>query len=321
MFTALKCRRPWAATVIAVLLGPGITMLYLGKGRAWLVYLAAGLLPLPPLLLLIHVGLLPVGPEPVFAVLGFGIWLFGIVHAWQAARGLAGRLPEVWFARWHWLAAMIAVPWAAATLFKAFAWQPFDIASASMVPTLMPGDTFFVAKAAYGYSRYSMPFDLPLFAGRVFAKAPEPGDVVVFRLPKEPHVAFVKRIVAGPGEQVRLRNGVLHINGVPVDRKAVGEFSLPDGEGGVRQYRKYIEILPNGRWYDIAETTDSGPLDNTETFVVPDGHWFVLGDSRDSSMDSRVLSEVGYVPEENLVGRISWVYWNSRSRRLVFLDR
>jgi signal peptidase I len=187
--------------------------------------------------------------------------------------------------------------------------EPFNIPSGSMIPTLLVGDFLFVSKFSYGYSRYSLPFGLPLFEGRIFGRMPERGDVAVFKLPKDNRTDYIKRVVGLPGDRVQMIGGILHINGTPVRRQPAG--TVVDSEWGQRmEVRRYIETLPNGRRHYIAERRDDDYNDNTREFLVPEGHLFMMGDNRDNSQDSRVMDAVGFVPMVNLVGRAEFLFFS-----------
>jgi signal peptidase I len=187
---------------------------------------------------------------------------------------------------------------------RTFLYEPFNIPSSSMVPTLLVGDYLFVSKFSYGYSKHSLPFSLPLFSGRIFEGAPERGDVAVFKLPKENKTDFIKRIVGLPGDRIQVKGGILHINGEPVERRQIEDYIY---EGIVHQ--QYIETLPGGRQHPIIEINDTSTKDNTGEFVVPPGHYFGMGDNRDNSDDSRGV--VGFIPAENLVGRAEILFFST----------
>jgi len=197
-----------------------------------------------------------------------------------------------------------------ALLVRSFAYEPFNIPSKSMQPTLLVGDYLFVSKYSYGFSRHSLPFSLPLFPGRIFFRPPERGDVAVFKVPSDNRTDYIKRVIGLPGDRIKVEHRVLLINGTPVKRQAVEDYVDRDPRtGSTIRHLQYIETLPNGRSHIIIE--DAGPevaADNTEEYVVPPGHYFMMGDNRDNSEDSRFLNAVGYVPEENLVGRAEIIF-------------
>ena len=186
--------------------------------------------------------------------------------------------------------------------------QPFYVPSGSMESTLAIGDAVFALKFPYGYSRYSIPFmNGPTPAKRLWGRLPEVGDVVVFRLPRDISVTYVKRVIGLPGDRIQMRDGRLWINGkeLPVRPDGVGDDE--DELGNDIMTPKYIETLPDGREHPIFKKSWGGGLmDNTDVYVVPPNHVFMMGDNRDNSLDSRVPPDaggVGYVPLGNLVGR------------------
>ena len=198
-----------------------------------------------------------------------------------------------------------------ALVVRTVAYEPFNIPSGSMVPTLLVGDYLFVSKFSYGYSRYSLPLGLPLFSGRIFFHSPERGDVVVFKLPTDNSTDYIKRVIGLPGDHIQMKNGILFINGQPVPRKRIEDYLYQEGNGAVIPLAQYIETLPNGVQHRIIEMSDNGPLDNTQEYVVPPGDFFMMGDNRDNSQDSRVLSAVGYVPAENLIGKAQFIFFST----------
>lgn len=192
---------------------------------------------------------------------------------------------------------------------RSFLYAPFHIPSGSMKSTLLVGDYIFVSKFAYGYSRFSLPFSPNIFGGeRVMAEKAEPqrGDVVVFRLPTNNSVDYVKRLIGLPGDRIRIENGEVILNGRKLERTPTKE--LFDDNGTLIQAS--TETLPEGVSYTVLDQNPMGPLDNTPEYVVPAGHYFMLGDNRDNSQDSRVLSMVGYVPAENLVGKADIIFFS-----------
>ena len=200
--------------------------------------------------------------------------------------------------------------------------EPYMVPSPSMVPTLLVGDELLANKFAYGYGKYSSPVGLmPDFSGHLLGKAPERGDVVVFRLPRDPSTSYVKRLIGLPGDRIQMRAGRLYINGVLVPRREIGAFANDVGGHAVPSVR-YVETLPNGREHELVEISDAGRHDDTREFVVPPKHYFMMGDNRDDSLDSRVAAAdggVGFVPEDNLVARVDLVLL-SRDPAVAWLD-
>lgn len=197
-----------------------------------------------------------------------------------------------------------------ALVVRTFAYEPFNIPSGSMLPTLLIGDYLFVSKFSYGYSKHSLPFSMPLISGRIWNSTPARGDVVVFKLPSDNKTDFIKRVIGLPGDSIQVVGGLLQINGKPVKRRRVEDFISDEIPGLTRRIPRFIETLPEGREHFILEESDNDPLDNTPVYKVPPDHYFVMGDNRDRSRDSRFLGDVGYVPKENLVGRAEFLFFS-----------
>ncbi|OLP43744.1 signal peptidase I [Rhizobium oryziradicis] len=195
-----------------------------------------------------------------------------------------------------------------ATVIRTVLFQPFTIPSGSMMPTLLVGDYIFVNKFAYGFSKYSLPFSLDLFEGRIFQSEPKRGDVVVFRFPPNPSIDYIKRLVGLPGDHIQVTDGVLFINGKPVPKVPDGTFNSDYRNDPGHAIPVFRETLDDGRTYDTLDETQFSPGDNTREFIVPAGHYFMMGDNRDNSADSRF--DVGFVPAENLVGRASVIFFS-----------
>lgn len=205
-----------------------------------------------------------------------------------------------------------------ALLIRTFFYEPFNIPSGSMKPTLEVGDYLFVHKPSYGYSRYSFPFGLAPIKGRVWAEDPQRGDVIVFKLPSNPRIDYIKRVVALPGETVQVRSGRLYINDVLVPREPLGLKKVEDPQRGNVTMVEYIQTLPGGVIHRIYEETDDEVLDDTRTYTVPERHFFVMGDNRDNSQDSRVGNVVGFVPFENIVGRADFIFFSTNGEASLF---
>lgn len=220
----------------------------------------------------------------------------------------------------------------AAWLLRSLVVAPFSISSGSMLPTMAIGDYLFVTKWPYGYSRYSFPFQLPAFDGRIFGELPKRGDVVIFKKPGE-EVDWVKRVIGLPGDTVAVENGRVVINGELVPRTGEGTIGvtvspnspcrvaegatadviMADGEALCR-YPLFRERLPDGRSWLVLDQVDDPRGDHFGPVTVPDGHLFLLGDNRDDSRDSRFApaeSGVGFVPVDHLVGRAAIAFWST----------
>ena len=196
-----------------------------------------------------------------------------------------------------------------AIVVRIFLFQPFNIPSGSMKRTLLVGDYLFVSKYSYGYSHFSLPFDgFNLFSGRILESEPKRGDIAVFRKPSDTSEDYIKRVIGLPGDVIQMREGVLYINGTAVPKRPTGEL-FSDSEEGPK-IPVFEEELPNGVKYKVLDRDPNGPEDNTGEFRVPPHHYFMMGDNRDNSQDSRFLSQVGYVPIENFIGRAEVIFYS-----------
>lgn len=237
-----------------------------------------------------------------------------------------------------WWESVKTVFWALviAGIFRTLFFQPFWIPSGSMKETLLIGDFLFVNKMVYGYSRWSCPFGICPFSGRILGNAPERGDVVVFRHPVS-GADYIKRVIGLPGDRVQMRDGVLWLNDEAVPQDPAGQFvetyarqgsarqfprceNAPVGEGGACTKSRFTETLPGGRQYTVLNIEERGFGDNTPVYTVPEGHFFFLGDNRDNSIDSRYAQPsggVGFVPFDHLIGRADRVMFSSAGASML----
>ena len=196
---------------------------------------------------------------------------------------------------------------------RTLAFEPFSIPSGSMKPTLLEGDYLFVSKYSFGYSKHSFPMSFPGFSGRVFGKYPKRGDVAVFKFTQNTRIDYIKRIVGLPGDTVQVKDGILYLNNTAVDRKLKGPWRAKDRNNIMQTYTRYEENLSDNFIYDVLDATPNGMLDNTDIYTVPAGHIFAMGDNRDQSSDSRILSQLGFIPFDHLVGKAQIIFY-SRDR-------
>lgn len=206
---------------------------------------------------------------------------------------------------------------------RSFLFAPFSIPSESMLPRLLIGDYLFVTKWNYGYSRWSLPWGAPLIPGRILGSTPTRGDVIVFRAPEVLDHDVIKRVIGLPAETIQMRAGQVILNGTPVPKLRIADFTLPltanfnaekcganfqdvDAKGvPICRYPRFRETLPGGRSYEVLDQGQMPDRDDTGVYTVPAGHVFVMGDNRDDSGDSRFPAPqgMGYVPLENVEGK------------------
>lgn len=205
------------------------------------------------------------------------------------------------------LVATLAAAVLLATVFRIVAWQPFTIPSASMEPGLLVGDYVIVSKFAYGWSGASLPGGRPGEPGRFMGRSPRRGDVVVFRLPRDPAQIWVKRVIGLPGDAVQMRDGAVFINGQSVGRTPVR--LTHEDMNPARQVAEYVETLPGGRRHSSYDGGANLPGDNTPVIHVPQGQYLMMGDNRDNSLDGRWPASVGVglLPEQNILGRVDLI--------------
>jgi signal peptidase I len=195
-----------------------------------------------------------------------------------------------------------------AVVFRTFVYQPFSIPTASMQSTMMIGDYFVANKFVWGFGPHSFPIALP-FHGRIFGRSPNVGDIAVF-YNESSGQDYIKTVIGLPGDRIQMKQGRLWINGKMVERQFVADGTDTDDHQDTVPVKIYRETLPNGVVHTIQEISDDQMLDNTGEYVVPPGHYFMMGDNRDRSADSRILSDVGYVPAEDLEGKAEFRFFS-----------
>jgi signal peptidase I len=291
----------WPRAILSALLSlfmPGLGHIYARSWRLGVILAAITILLLTGFRLLTRT--LP--PRPVFFVLGMGLLVCVIVLGLGAAVDSARRKRRhhdhtrpAWF-RSTWFAAIVGAALSAGLeVAVPSGWRAFSIPSGSNLPTLLVGDRLVADVRDPGV-------------------VPDRGDVVLFTSPRDPSVIYIKRLVGLPGDRIQLTQGQLSINGQQVPRQAAGDFVSDESLMRV-SYKRFIELLPNGRRYPILQMADNGPLNSTPEYRVPPGNLFVLGDNRDNSQDSR-MAGFGFVPVRNLIGTATTVYWSPDHSRI-----
>ena len=200
-----------------------------------------------------------------------------------------------------------------AIIIRSFLLQPFYIPSSSMEPNLLIGDRLFVTKYSYGYSKHSFPFSPNIFTGRILFSKPKRGDVVVFKTPADNRTDYIKRLIGLPGDEIQFIDGDLYINNNQVLKTAVKSNQVIFCGSSQTKTVFFDEKLSNGKTYKAVYNSDNS-FQNSDKFIIPKKHFFLLGDNRDCSKDSRFLSEVGYVHQDNLVGKAQFLFFSSDYR-------
>jgi signal peptidase I len=191
--------------------------------------------------------------------------------------------------------------------------QPFYIPSSSMEPNLLVGDRLFVTKYNYGYSKHSFPFSPNLFKGRIMFSEPKRGDVIVFKTPADNRTDYIKRLIGLPGDEIQFIDGSLYVNNNQIIKTLVSSTDVIFCGNQSIKVNTFEEKLPNGKKYKATYRKEYS-FQNSDKFLIPENHFFFLGDNRDCSKDSRFLSEVGYVHENNLVGKAQILFFSSDYR-------
>ena len=201
-----------------------------------------------------------------------------------------------------------------AVLIRSLLFQPFYIPSSSMEPTLLIGDRIFVSKYTYGYSRHSFPFSPSILNNRIFNSKPNYGDLVVFKTPSDGRTDYIKRLIGFPGDEIQIIEGELFINKEKISRTEINNSFKIRCADSVSEVIAFKEKLPNEKTH-TAVYNKIGSMMNSDLYIVPKEHYFFLGDNRDCSQDSRFLSSVGYVHQNNLVGKAQMIFFSNDTKK------
>ncbi len=204
-----------------------------------------------------------------------------------------------------------------AIIFRSIFFEPFNIPSGSMIPTLLVGDYLFVSKYSYGYSKFSFPFGIMPIQERILDSTPRRGDVIVFRKPGDESVDYIKRLIALPNDTVQVKKGILFVNGKSAQRIRTNIGIIKNVFGEEKVLVQYKEKFEDSDYHYIIEASDSDPFDDTIEFKVPEDNFFFMGDNRDNSRDSRT-PEVGFVPKRNLIGKAQIIFFSHNSSASFF---
>lgn len=240
-------------------------------------------------------------------VLTIVVLLTGIIYGldaqlWAKKRGQSGKMPKVIEYSRSFFPVLLMV-----LLIRSFLFEPYRIPSGSLKPTLLVGDLIVVNKFTYGIR-------LPVLYNKIIKiHEPKVGDIVVFRMPGDPRMDLIKRIVGVPGDRLSYINKILYINGHAMSQTVAGETR--DDNGGPDSWPVIIknEQLTN-RPHQIYVRPDVNLSGDFKDILVPEGQYFAMGDNRDDSNDSRFW---GFVPEANIIGKAHWVLisWNNETHR------
>lgn len=289
-------RRPWLAALLS-LLWLGVGQLYNGEARKavalYVVWLAVGSTAVLLTILTIPTPA-TVAVVLLLAVLAVGPFLYGAVDAFRRAGRLGTVVPKRYQRAWIYASAIVVSLVVTNVVARLSAWRPFWIASASMVPTVEPGDYVMTKR----YAR---------------DEVPQRGDLATFR---HGDFDYFKRVIGVPGDRIQLRAGVVYLNGAALPRTEIAGILRSDWVGDPAV--QYAETLPDGRSYRIAKIAkgDLGAYNNTAEVVVPAGQYFMLGDNRDNSADSRGPN-FRFIPRADIVARGYVIYWSAKHDRIA----
>ncbi|KZK92215.1 Signal peptidase I [Pseudovibrio sp. Ad46] len=303
--STFKKRRWWIALLLQLISGSGY--LYLGHPKRFLMFILllwSGIIftltPLPTFIdSRIYLG--------IFLIVVISLFVIAFVDLLLLCRKQQSYTLK-WYNRWWvyllcWISiAIVQTPYLSSIGMDFLPSQKvrtFYIPSNNNQPLLIPGDYVFATSCGFNCIK------------------PQQGDMVILKYTRNNKIDYVERIIGLPGDTVQIENGVVILNGAPVKQARLSEdHILTDSYGNKKYIAQYVEELPNGAQQTVLDLYPNSSLDNTPKYRVPEGHYFVMGDNRDNSADSRVLSQLGYVPAENIYAKPLFIYWSKDLSRI-----
>lgn len=287
----MKKRNPFIASILS-LITPGLGNLYNSQINNFFLFFVT-------INVFTWLGTINVFTYLVFAFLGLILWLFSIIQSFLEAKKIK-KISLNKTKKFY----LYLIPIIVFGISNHFATSDpkiatYNLPANSMLPTLQVGDYLVVKRNYYLENKINR------------------GDLVIFKTKNE--VDFIKRVIGFPGDTVQMKRGKLILNGKIIEQELDGKLKDINNENEV-SYDRYIEKLTEEKSYSVLNINDSEMLDNTAEFLVPEGHYFMLGDNRDNSLDSRVLDKVGFVPFENILHKVHFIYWSkfNKSRIAIF---
>ncbi len=315
VYKALKNRNITASILVAIITGPVFGMLYMNKGILALVYLGYYIISSFISELQYTYGI--TNYQTLITLADVFIYLIAIIHIGYISKQKTKNTQLKWYATLTFHLISFMVPTIIIFIFcRLFLFDIFSMAqpASSMSPTIRTGDIIMSWKPSYGYGPYSIPFTETLFSTKILSSSPKRGDVILFAKPSEPEITYIKRVIGLSGDTIQMKNGQLILNNNVIEHRFLETQTLEDNKA----VSIITETLPNGDSYNIINDTDISPLDNTQIYTVPEKHIFVMGDNRDNSMDSRVLSKIGYIHEKFIVGKAIIIIKNGKTGKFTF---
>lgn len=281
----------WLATLLSLFLGYS-GMLYLGKGKLYLIYTLSTLLV--AIAIYLSFNLPPIDLLNIFSLASFAINIVCAIHTYKLCTNFKEGNRRPWYSHWWGIVGIYLIIVIPIILFRSFFYEPFHIPSMAMAPNYVRGDYIVVSKLGYG--NYGS-FGLNLLHTTPTKKIRR-GDVIVFSYPPNPKIDYIKRVIGLPGDVVSYKSKLLFINNQAIPTKAIGDYQQFDEKVGVIDSKEFEESLNDKTWH-VINLPDIAAKDFE--FTVSSNSYFVMGDNRDNSADSRYW---GVVPAKNIKGKV-----------------